>query len=303
MPDNRPISPIDEMPPESSRPIALRSTTTAGFVGPAASGPVEQAHAIASAAEFARVYGEPVVPQAGGLPTAFLAHAVRAYFAEGGTRAYVVRNRDAGGASSADAYEASLRVLSGVADVSAVAAPGSTFVAPGENDRSGADRITDLLIRHAEQQRNRLAILDAVNDLDIDGIGAQRHRSASSYAALYYPWLRTKDPVNGQELLLPPSGFVAGILARVDAERGPWIAPASETVRLANGLERTIDAAQSERLGRAGVNAFREFTGRGVVLWGARTTSDDPQWQYSQRSALRDVSRRQHRAGAAVDGL
>ena len=45
------------------------------------------------------------------------------------------------------------------------------------------------------------------------------HWSPSGFAALYYPWLRVKDE-NGNTIEIPPSGHVAGVYARSDAERG-----------------------------------------------------------------------------------
>src|SRR5207247_7434768 len=55
----------------------------------------------------------------------------------------------------------------------------------------------------------------------------------STNGALYFPWLRTLDPLSGQPMELPPSGYVAGIYARTDTNRGVWKAPAGlETVLL-----------------------------------------------------------------------
>ena len=59
----------------------------------------------------------------------------------------------------------------------------------------------------------------------------------STYAALYYPWVRVLDPVTRQEIHLPPSGFVAGIYARNDINRAVYKAPANEVVNLRLGFE------------------------------------------------------------------
>ena len=46
-------------------------------------------------------------------------------------------------------------------------------------------------------------------------------------AALYFPRLRMPDPLQENRLEdFPPSGAIAGILARTDAQRGVWKAPA-----------------------------------------------------------------------------
>jgi phage tail sheath protein FI len=176
--------------------------------------------------------------------------------------------------------EAALQALEEQPDVSMVAAPGSTYVAGAQKNHAQADAISDLLIRHAERMRYRIALLDPVNGLDLEGVRAQRDRIDSAYAAFYYPWVRAIDPLTKGDILLPPSGFVAGIYARVDAERGVSKTPANEVVRLGAGLERMVDAAEQESLNAAGINCFRVLDGRGVVLWSARTTAADPDWKY-----------------------
>jgi uncharacterized protein len=259
------------------------STSIAGFVGPAHIGPVGSVQVVTSVADVAGLFGDgrPLSFDDGTTMENFLWHAVRGFFAEGGTRAYIVRTPDTGGRPATAAYEAALHALEEAADTSIVAAPGSTYVTAGaQDDRAYSDAVSDLLIRHAEQMRYRIALLDSVNGDDLDGVRAQRARIDSSYAALYYPWIRATDPRSSCEILLPPSGFVAGVYARVDEQRGVSKAPANEVVRLATGVEGTIDSAQQDSLNAAGINSVRRFTDAGVVLWGARTTSNDPAFRY-----------------------
>ena len=66
----------------------------------------------------------------------------------------------------------------------------------------------------------------------------------SARAAFYYPWVRVLDPITGQEINLPPSGFVSGIYVRNDIARGVYKAPANEVVNLALGLEIVLTDAQ-----------------------------------------------------------
>jgi phage tail sheath protein FI len=266
-----------------SRTIGDLSTSVAGFVGPAGSGPIERAHAVTSVAEYARAYGDgrPLAFGGGATTPDFLWRAVHAFFAEGGTRVYIVRTQNLGGRPTAAEYEVALQALEKALDVSIVAAPGSTYAVVGAHvNAAPADAIGNLLIRHAERMRYRIAVLDSVDGLDLNGVRAQRGRIESPYAAFYYPWVRARDPLTKGQILLPPSGFVAGIYARVDADRGVSKAPADEVVRLAVGLERTLDAAEQESLKTAGINCFRVISGQGVVLLGARTTSADPEWKY-----------------------
>jgi phage tail sheath protein FI len=173
-----------------------------------------------------------------------------------------------------------LKAFEDVEDISIVAAPGSTFGFSDPKYSIQASTILNLLISHAERMRYRIAVLDSGNDQAIVDVRAMKAKIDSKYAAFYYPWVRVLDPVTQQEIHLPPSGFVAGIYARNDVERAVYKAPANEVVRLAIGFEKTLNKAQQEVLNPEGINCFRFFEGRGLRLWGARTTSSDPEWKY-----------------------
>jgi phage tail sheath protein FI len=178
-------------------------------------------------------------------------------------------------------FKTGLRAFEDIEDISIVAAPGSTFV-PRDDPGYATDAraITGLLISHAQRMRYRIAVLDSQNGQTIAGVRALRGTLDSSYAALYFPWVRVLDPVTRTEIHLPPSGFVAGIYARNDVNRAVYKAPANEVVNLALGFEMPINKAQQEVLNPEGINCFRFFEGRGFRLWGARTISSDPEWKY-----------------------
>ena len=91
-----------------------------------------------------------------------------------------------------------------------------------------------LLIGHAESRRSyRIAILDTPPNLEPGDVRALKSLIDSSYAALYYPWivvtnpLAGSDPTEPSQVAVPPSGFVAGIYARSDIQRGVFKAPAN----------------------------------------------------------------------------
>jgi phage tail sheath protein FI len=96
----------------------------------------------------------------------------------------------------------------------------------------------------------------------------------SKYGALYYPWIK----VDGK--MVPPSGHVAGVYARVDGERGVHKAPANEIVRGVIGLEKNVSRNEQDHLNPIGVNCIRSFPGQGIRIGGARTLSSDAQWRY-----------------------
>lgn len=175
--------------------------------------------------------------------------------------------------------KAGLRIFEDLEDISIVAAPGSTF--GYENGyRADANTIINLLISHARRMRYRIAVLDSGAGQSISQVRAMRARFDSTYAAMYYPWVRVLDPVTRKEINLPPSGFVAGIYARNDINRAVYKAPANEVVNLALGFEKLLNKSQQDVLNPEGINCFRFFEGRGFRLWGARTISSDPEWKY-----------------------
>ncbi|MBD3421968.1 MAG: phage tail protein [Chitinivibrionales bacterium] len=85
---------------------------------------------------------------------------------------------------------------------------------------------------------------------------------------------------------LPPSGAIAGIYAFVDNQRGVWKAPANVSLNGVGGLLTHIDNKEQESLNvdvNAGksVNAIRAFSGKGTLVWGARTLAgNDNEWRY-----------------------
>ena len=104
----------------------------------------------------------------------------------------------------------------------------------------------------------------------------------SPNGALYFPYLLADNPVTGlptnaagKTFSLPPSGYVAGIYAATDSNRGVWKAPAGlattllDTTGVVPGGVMT-DSRQGV-LNPLGVNCIRSFPGAGTVVFGART--------------------------------
>ncbi len=173
-----------------------------------------------------------------------------------------------------------LLAFEAVPDISIIAAPGCTAKGYSEDQ---AFAINNAVIAHCEKMKYRIAVIDTPPNYLPTQARTFRNRRSSKYAALYYPWVVVADPRPGQSgkrLPLPPSGFVAGIYARNDTERAVFKAPANEVVRLAVDFEQRLATAHQEMLNPNGVNCFRFFEGRGLLLWGARTISDDPEWKY-----------------------
>lgn len=170
-----------------------------------------------------------------------------------------------------------LKALESLEEISIVAAPGYSY--DYATNGSAIRGINQELISHCERLRYRVAVLDSPDKQPLSGVRDYAAVLESKYAALYYPWLRIVDPVSNQELNVPPSGYVAGIYARSD-QKGVHKAPANESVLGPIGLETYINKAQQDILNPLGINCIRYFEGRGVLVWGARTVSSDPEWKY-----------------------
>jgi phage tail sheath protein FI len=108
----------------------------------------------------------------------------------------------------------------------------------------------------------------------------------NSYGAVYFPWLKMPDPtgVSAQPIVVPPSGFVAGTYAAIDSRRGVWKAPAGLEAALAGAVGMTAELTDQQHgnLNKQtkSVCVIRKFAGSGLVLWGARTLSTDPEYKY-----------------------
>ncbi len=191
-------------------------------------------------------------------------------------------------------YAAAFEALSAQADVMTVATPGSSAYA----DEAA---IRKALIQHAGAPGSwRIAIVEGPPQQSPGEILALRAAIDSSHAALYYPWVIVATAGSSSASssapsasgganasagvvladAMPPSGFVAGLFARNDAERGAHKAPANLALAGALGVERAIDSAEFARLSPAGVNCLRAVEGRGLRLWGARLASADTEMPY-----------------------
>jgi len=187
-----------------------------------------------------------------------------------------------GGVPTDENYRVALLDIASLEDVSIVAAPGAAA-------HSGiAQAVNARLIAHASARRAyRIVVLDTPPEQTPAEARAVKSLIDSKYAALYYPWVTVPNPLARpgredipRELSLPPSGFVSGIYARNDVERGVYKAPANEVVRSAIRFEIDVNFGQQEMLNPLGVNCLRLLSGRGYRVWGARLASSDPEWKY-----------------------
>ncbi len=96
---------------------------------------------------------------------------------------------------------------------------------------------------------------------------------------------KIKLEISALSMTLPPAAAMAGIYARIDATRGVWKAPAN--VSLSYVIKPTLQISHDEQAdlnvhttGKS-INAIRTFTGKGTLVWGARTLAgNDNEWRY-----------------------
>ena len=118
--------------------------------------------------------------------------------------------------------------------------------------------------------------------------------TVTSYVSIYensavesIPALKTiKNAIAGEYLTLPPSAAMAGVYSRIDENRGVWKAPANTSLNSVVGVTELIDHDQQKDInvdvvaGKS-INAIRPFTGKGIMVWGARTLAgNDNEWRY-----------------------
>ena len=207
--------------------------------------------------EFKTAFGDPAKTAS----LSNLAHAVYGFFANGGTRCYVAYANDTSGIDDI------LEDFAAIDEIAIVAAP-------------GAATIQGQLITHCTNAKDRFAILDSpevVSELNNFNPEAP---SKSDYAAYYFPWIEVSDLANSAEKkYVPPSGHIAGIYARVDAQRGVHKAPANEVIFGATGLKYVLSRAKQDGLNPKGINCIRNLNGN-IRVWGARTWSGGDGVQY-----------------------
>ncbi|MBL4901405.1 MAG: phage tail sheath family protein [Desulfocapsa sp.] len=176
------------------------------------------------------------------------------------------------------AYIEALQLLNDVDDVSLISVPGigsSAVVGAGINYCANRSLSDCFFIGDMSQDD------DTVDE-------AKTFMAAispkNSYGAVYLPWVKMLDPtgISPDPILAPPSGFVAGLYAKTDGRRGVWKAPAGTEAALGNalGLAANFTDVQQGNLNPLNINVIRQFASSGIILWGARTISSDPEWHY-----------------------
>jgi phage tail sheath protein FI len=291
---------VEEVP-SAIKPIAGVGTSTAAFIGVSADitgtwDPANKAGMPVKADGTAYPQAAALTPKAVNSWTEFtqgfgdiqqanqhLAQAVFGFFNNGGTRCWVTRI----GTGANDLTQA-LENLESVDEVAIVAAP-----LPPDTSAQALNTAQEALVTHCQKLEDRVAVLDSARDIAGGNLGITTDATGiwrpaanpKGYGAFYFPWILVADPLGqpGDRVAVPPSGHVAGIYARSDAERGVHKAPANEVILGALGVMYQVSKIAQGPLNLAGVNCIRSFAGT-VKVYGARTLASDeagdPEWVY-----------------------
>lgn len=147
------------------------------------------------------------------------------------------------------------------------------LLAPGFSQHK---TVADALIAQAEKLR-AVALIDGPNSTSAAAI-AYRAQFDSSRAYLIDPWAVADGDV------VPVSSHVAGLIAKIDNERGFWWSPSNNPLlgieRPARAIDFGLGRVDSEAnlLNEPGVATL--VTEQGIRLWGNRTCSSDPKWAF-----------------------
>ncbi|MFH1217133.1 MAG: phage tail sheath subtilisin-like domain-containing protein [Pseudomonadota bacterium] len=177
-------------------------------------------------------------------------------------------------------YTSALSWLDTIRDVNLIAVPGigSPAVADAGMNYCSNRPLSDCFYI-ADMDRDDITLEDAAQYRD-------EINTPNSYGAVYFPWLKMLDPtgLSSEPISVPPSGFAAGLYSRIDARRGVWKTPAGTEAIVggAVGLVTDLTDVQQGTLNKQkkSVCVIRKFPGSGIVLWGGRTLSSDPEYKY-----------------------
>jgi len=267
--------------------IAGVNTSITAFVGRAAAGATNDPVTLTSFAEFERRFG--------GLDLASpMSYAVRDYFVNGGRVALVVRVQSKTGNTDIDDDDVigNPQQQTGIYALNRADLFNLLCIPPRIRDTGTLPSTytpTSASVYQAALEvcvsRRAMLIVDPDPDwasqtsLAIDRAIAGRrdlglHGQAARNAALYFPCVRHRDPLRGGQVdTFVPSGAIAGVMARTDAQRGVWNAPAGleATLTGVHDLQFSVNDSQNGQLNPLGINCLRPMGAKSHVLWGART--------------------------------
>ncbi len=192
-----------------------------------------------------------------------LCHAVRGFFENGGRLCYVAPLSD----KTDEELKRGLERIETL-DIDLVCAPDIV-----SQESANILLLQKAVLEHCDRMGDRFAILDAPSNSPPSTYQGLQGNNGAMYA----PWIKVRDGENP----LPPCGHIAGIYARCDREYGVHRAPANLCLEGVLDIQEDDDNnEQPNQTAEERVNYIRSFRGRGIRVWGARTMSLEPEWQF-----------------------
>lgn len=229
---------------------------------------------LASVVQALEDVSEPTRQELGRL--ALAGHAVRAFFDNGGERLSLI---DPGTDSVADALK-----KEGVQDQLALRNIG-LLCAPGNVNEGDQKAIKQYCGRRDADLGGATLCFGVLDSREGgEGVLSKGDDMGAASVATYGPWIRCGKSLDGQDIKMPASPHMCGLIARVDRQEGPHRSPAGEDLPLAyadNLACALTDRTIGDRLHKDGVNSLVRRHGRSdVVAWGARTMNAQAPLQY-----------------------
>ena len=158
--------------------------------------------------------------------------------------------------------------------------PGKFFANPVVAELQGiAERLRAVIIADGPNTKDEAAIEYS------DDFGSAR-------IYLVDPWVKVLGP-DGNLMDEPPSARVAGLISKIDNERGFWWSPSNQLINGIIGTTRPVDFKMGDRSCRANLlnakNVSTIIREDGFRLWGNRTLSSDLKWAFLCQRRTADI--------------
>ncbi len=212
--------------------------------------------------------------------SSYLTHAVRGFFENGGRLCYVlllpnVSQNDTSFSLTMDTLDQGLQTIEALNAIDLICVPDIMQL----TSIPEIMQLQALVLEHCDRMGDRFAILDSLNTAHLEDINQQRQHLIGNNGAIYGSWIM----VETVSYPIPPCGHIAGIYAQNDRESGVHRAPANYILKGVLDISLALSAQDWQSLNvehGAGVNWIHSFKSRGIRVWGGRTVSQVPGWQY-----------------------
>ena len=150
-----------------------------------------------------------------------------------------------------------------------IAVPGLTY-----GSSNGQSALLGL-INNTQNRGDAIAVVDmALYNSNVTAVTSTANTADTSYAATYWPWIQTVDPITGEFTWVPASTMIPAVYVNNDTIAAPWFAPAGLNrggVINAISAEKKLTNSDRNTLYQNKVNPIATFPGQVVVVYGQKT--------------------------------